>query len=249
MLDHELKKLLNEAKEKEQTAFCDKQIAWAKYAEARDLANSAHDSVSLVNEECQKIRRALDQEYEAMQFQSKIYEEIWEKYDVIRDCILSQAEKLRQESATEHAEMISCFQKASDAFERGDKSMAQAWARRGHKHKDRRNELNAMIKKLFDRMKEAKEQTRAKAPETDSSSFKRINEEYLRKKQLRDFLIEEFKKRVEERNIRKAKFDLLYENHQRIKEEYRRLLAEYNSRNTTIPTVDDETAANNSNVD
>lgn len=90
----------------------------------RERANLAYDEMQDAWRERCDAREEMNREYEALQIASNHYREVWDEYGRIRDANNARIESLRYEADNEHRMMRECFDRASDAYEYGDKSEA-----------------------------------------------------------------------------------------------------------------------------
>ncbi|MDO5451870.1 MAG: DUF1771 domain-containing protein [Candidatus Saccharibacteria bacterium] len=221
---------LDRIKSEEQTAFQRKQSAWARYAEARNRTNVAHNVMESAWEERCKAREEMNREYELMQSSSERYREVWDEYGRIRDYNNSRIESLHYEADSEHQEMQRCFEQASSEYQYGDKSMAPVYSQEGHEHKNRRDELNAEISALGREVKEAKNNAMQRAHRTNSSAFQSAKASFEQAKARHEAAQARFKSLKAERDEAKAEFDSAQAEHKRLKEEFQSRLAEVKSR-------------------
>ena len=124
-----------------------------------------------------------------------------------------------------------CFERASAAYEYGDKSEAPIYATEGHEHRNRRDELNEEVGILIQEIRDAKANAEWRAPKTDSSAFHRAKDIFNDAKTRHEAVQAEFKRLKAERDRCKAEFDSLQAEHIRLKEELQRKLAEVKAAN------------------
>ena len=222
---------LDYLKSQEQNAFSRKQAAFERYAHARDLANNAHTEMQSRWNERVSARETMNQEYEEMQRQNEHHQAVWDEYGRIRDYNNSRIESLRYEADREHQEMVDCFDRASDAYNYGNKSEAPMYSAEGRDHKDRRDALNAEVSALIQEIKDAKSHAEYSAPRTDSSAFHRAKAEFESAKARHTQAETEFKRLKTERDHYKQEFDQAQAEHTRLKEEFQRKLAEIKANN------------------
>ena len=217
---------LDSLKSREQEAFHRKQAAYQQYMEAKARTSEAHDDMQFAWDERCSAREEMNSEYEAMQRSSENYREVWDEYGRIRDASNSRIESLRYEADSEHEMMKDCFERASDAYEYGDKSEAPIHSAEGHEHKERRDALNDEIKALAQEIHDARATAEWRTPKTDSSAFHRAKDDFRRAKAHHESMQAEFRRLKAERDRLKAEFDSAKEEHAQLKEEFQRKLAE-----------------------
>ena len=233
---------LDSIKQKEQAVFRRKQIAFQKYKDAKERAGIAYDAMRSAWNERSSTREAMNREYEIMQQASLNYQAVWEDFRHIRDANNSRIKWLRDEADREHEMMKSCFDRASAAYECGDKSEAPIYASEGHEHKERRDELNTEIGDLIREIIDAKQDAEWRAPKTDSSAFREAKDAFEQAKSRHESAQAEFKRLKAERDRLKDAFESLHEEHVRLKEEFQKKLEEVKSANKR------EREKNNTNV-
>lgn len=223
--------VLDSLKEREQEAFRHKQSAWEAYSDAKSCANAAHDIMQSAWEERCSAREEMNREFETMQRASENYREVWDEYGRIRDANNARIESLRYEADSEHQMMKDCFERASAAYEYGDKSEAPIYAAEGHEHKDRRDEFNEEVGVLIQEIRDAKANAEWRAPKTDSSAFHRAKDIFNDAKARHESAKSDFMRLKAERDRRKTEFDFAKEEHARLKEEFQAKLAEVKAAN------------------
>lgn len=216
---------LDRIKEAEKTAFAKKQEAWEKYAKAREEASAAHDRMQKAWQERDSAREMMNREYEEMQSSSSRYREIWNEYGVVRDACNARIESLRNEAELEHREMQNCFDRASNQYQYGDKSMAPVYSQEGRRHKERRDELNARVSELCREVKEARQNAEWRAPKTDNSAFKNAQTRFKETKLCHKQLEAEFKQLKTVRDQLKLEFNEAQNKHKQLKTEFEEKLA------------------------
>lgn len=127
---------LDRLKAEEESAFRRKQEAYQNYADARDRADAAYDAMQDAWEKRACAQEKMNQEFEKRKSAYEYHDSVWEDYGRIRDNNNSQIESLKLEADSEHHAMQDCFDRASAAYEYGDKSEAPMWSQEGHGHKE-----------------------------------------------------------------------------------------------------------------
>ena len=134
------------------------------------------------------------------------------------------------------------LERASYAYENGNKAEAPIYAQEGHMHKDRRNALNAEISELGREVKQAKANAEASAPIVDSSAFNSAKAVFESAKSRHESARDEFRRIKAERNAAKAEFDSLQARFKRAQAAFKQRLEEVKSakasqKQRTIDTV------------
>lgn len=200
---------LDRLKKEQQSLFEQKQAAFQRFASIRDQANSAHDVMQSAWDERVRAREEMNSEFEARKSAFVHRDSVWDEYSRIRDCNNSRIESLKYEADSEHRAMQDCFDRASDAYQYGDKSEAPMLSQEGHEHQDRRNELNAEISELAREVKQAKANAEASAPRVDPSAFNRAKSVFESAKARHESAQAEFKRLKAQRDSAKMEFDQL----------------------------------------
>ena len=136
--------------------------------------------------------------------------------------------------------MQDCFERASNAYQYGDKSVAPFYSQEGHEHRDRRNILNAEISELAREVKRAKANAEATAPRVDSSAFNYAKSAFGSAKARHASAQAEFKRLKAMRDSAKAEFDRLQAQFKQAQSAFNRKLEELKSKRAIKkqPTVD-----------
>lgn len=217
---------LDRLKAEQEAAFQRKQEAFQNYIYARDRANTLHDAMQNAWEERVRTREKMNQEFENRRYAFERHDSIWEKYGRIRDYNNSRIESLKYDADSEHHAMQDCFERASAAYEYGDKAEAPMWSQKGYEHRERRNELNAEISELAQEVKNERMYAESCAPRVDSSAFEDAKAEFEKAKSLHESVQAEFKQLKTERDRLKNIFDSLQDEYIRCKESFQRKLKE-----------------------
>jgi len=173
-----------------------------------------------------RAREEMNREFEARKSAFEHRDAVWDEYGRIRDHNNAQIDSLKSEADREHYAMQDCFDRASSAYEYGDKSEAPMWSREGHEHQARRNQLNAEISALAREVKQAKANAEALAPRVDSSAFSRARDRFNEAKAIHESAQAKFKQLKAERDEAKAEFEAMQADFQQAKAAFQRKLEE-----------------------
>lgn len=171
----------------------------------------------------------MNSEFEARKLAFSRRDSIWEEYGRIRDRNNVIIESLKREADAEHFAMQDCFERASNAYQYGDKSEASFYSQEGHAHRNRRNDLNAEISALIREVKQTKTNAEASAPKVDSSAFDRAKSAFEVAKCRHESAQAEFKKLKAMRDSAKAEFDSLHAQFKQAQTAFRQKLEEVRS--------------------
>ncbi|MBR2741877.1 DUF1771 domain-containing protein [Candidatus Saccharibacteria bacterium] len=217
---------LDRLKEEQQSLFEQKQVAFQKFKDLQEQTNTAHDAMQSAWDERVSTRERMNAEFEARQSAYSHRNLVWDEYGRIRDYNNSRIESLKYEADAEHRAMQDCFERASDAYQYGDKSEAPYYSQEGHAHKDRRDELNAEISELAREVKQAKAHAEALAPRIDSSAFNCAKSAFESAKARHESAQAEFKRLKGRRDSAKSEFDQLQARFKQAQDAFNRKLEE-----------------------
>ena len=217
---------LDRLKAEQQSLFEQKQVAFQKFKDLQEQTNTAHDAMQSAWDERVSTRERMNAEFEARQSAYSHRNLVWDEYGRIRDYNNSRIESLKYEADAEHRAMQDCFERASDAYQYGDKSEAPYYSQEGHAHKDRRDELNAEISELAREVKQAKANAEALAPRIDSSAFNYAKSAFESAKARHESAQAEFKRLKGRRDSAKSEFDQLQARFKQAQDAFNRKLEE-----------------------
>mgnify|MGYP000845156039 CR=1 FL=1 len=222
---------LDALKAREQAAFHCKQANFQKYSDAKNRTSSAYETMQAAWIERCSTRETMNREYEILQSFGENYRKVWDDYGAVRSRNSARIESLRYEADSEHQQMKDCFDRASDAYNYGNKAEAPMLSADGRMHKERRDSLNLEVSALIQETRDAKERAQSLAPKTDSSTFHRAKEAFNAAKARHESAQAEFKRLKAERDRCKAEFDAAQAEHIRLKEEFQKWLEKLKSDN------------------
>lgn len=220
---------LDRLKAEQQSLFEQKQAAFQRFKDLQEQTNSAHDAMQAVWEERTRARERMNSEFEARKSAYDNRNSVWNEYARIRDYNNSRIESLKYEADAEHRAMQDCFERASNAYQYGNKSEAPYYSQEGHEHKDHRDELNAEISELARKVKQAKANAEASAPRVDSSAFNHAKSAFESAKARHESAQAEFKRLKAMRDSAKAEFDRLQSQFKQAQAAFQRKLDEVKS--------------------
>lgn len=220
---------LDRLKAEQQSLFEQKQAAFQRFKDLQEQTNSAHDVMQAAWEERIRARERMNSEFEARKSAYDNRNSVWDEYARIRDYNNSRIESLKYEADAEHRAMQDCFERASNAYQYGNKSEAPYYSQEGHEHKDRRDELNAEISEFARKVKQAKANAEASAPRVDSSAFNHAKSAFESAKVRHESAQAEFKRLKAMRDSAKAEFDRLQSQFKQAQAAFQRKLDEVKS--------------------
>lgn len=224
---------LDRLKAERQSLFEQKQAAFQKFMDLQKQSNSAYNDMQLAWEEMSHARKRMNNEFEARRSVFEYRDSVWNEYGRIRDYNNSRIESLKYKADAEHRAMHDCFERASNAYQYGDKSEAPIYSQEGYEHKDRRDELNAEISELAQKVKQAKANAEALAPRVDSSAFNSAKSAYDSAKSRHKSAKFEFERLKAQRDSAKAEFDRLQSQFKSTQDAFNRKLEEIKSERNT----------------
>lgn len=217
---------LDRLKAEEQRLFQAKQEAFQSYAKTRDATRDAYERMENAWRERDQARSEMNREFEVRKEAYAYNDAIWSEYSRIRDTNNARIDSLKHEADYEHQAMQDSFERASSAYQYGDKSEAPYYAAEGREHQARRNELNAEVSALAREVREARERAESMVSRVDSTAFERAKSVYEQAKSVHELAEAEFKRLREGRDRLKSEFDRLHAEYGRAKEAFLNRLAE-----------------------
>ena len=122
---------LDRLKAEQQALFEQKQAAFQRFKDLQNQVNAAHDVVQSTWEERVQARKRMNSEFEARKSAYDNRDAVWKEYGRIRDHNNARIESLKYEADNEHRAMQDCFERASNAYQYGDKSEAPYYSQEG----------------------------------------------------------------------------------------------------------------------
>lgn len=220
---------LDRLKAEQQSFFEQKQAAFQRFKDLQERTNMAHDAMQSAWDERTRAREHMNCEFEARRSAYAHRDSVWAEYGRIRDYNNSRIESLKYEADAEHCAMQDCFERASDAYQYGDKSEAPYYSQQGHEHKERRDELNAEISELAREVKQAKANAEASAPRIDSYAFDSAKSAFESARARHESAQAEFKRLKAHRDSAKSEFDRLQAQFKQAQAAFQRKLEEVKS--------------------
>ena len=190
----------------ERAAFRRKQLAWAKYAEARNQTDVLAKALQEAWEKRNAAKAEMGEEHKKISSVSSNYRDTWEDYVRIRDYNNSKIRKLREDAEREHKEMQRCFDCANEESRFGNKSLAKVHFDNAYAHKKRRDEINDMIVKVCNENQKALQEAERNAPRADSTAYRAAKKKYEDARALHESIEAEFKQMKAKRDFLKAEF-------------------------------------------
>ncbi len=223
---------LDRLKAEQQVLFEQKQAAFQRFKDLQNQVNAAHDVVQSTWEERVQARKRMNSEFEARKSAYDNRDAVWKEYGRIRDYNNARIESLKYEADNEHRAMQDCFERASNAYQYGDKSEAPYYSQEGYEHRERRDELNAEISELAREVRQARENAEALAPRVDSSAFNSARADFESAKARHESAVTEFKRLKAMRDSAKAEFDRLQGQFKQAQVAFKQKLEEVKSERT-----------------
>ena len=209
-------------RDREQSAFLRKQSAFQSYIQAKERADAAYAAMQSAWEDRSAAGNALNREFEEMSRSRAINDMAWSEYKRTRESLSSRIDSLRSEADREHSAMKDCFERASSAYQYGDKSEAPYYASEGREHKARRDELNAEVGRLIDELRSAKQSVEYRTGNSGGSGYRTAKATFDSAKATHIAAQEEFRRLKAERDRCKAEFDAAQAEFLKLKEEVRK---------------------------
>lgn len=146
-----------------------KDKAYAKLKEVREEKNR-------LSKECSRLHDALDDAYKAQNRAYEAQKSEWEAHKRSMQDYSDKIEAYRRESDRYHAEMVSYFQKASDAHNAHDGAGAKSWSNAGHNSKALMRDAKEQIGYWVRQSQESKSRFENSSTKKDFENAKRRTE-------------------------------------------------------------------------
>jgi hypothetical protein len=120
----------------------------------------------------------LNQEFQNMRDNNASDDRAWDDYRRIRDFNNTQINSLKSQADDAYHSMINAFERASSAYECGDRSLASSYTAEGRNCQAIMRSLNAAIKSLGAEVKSARARTESMTDNPDNGSFSDAKERF-----------------------------------------------------------------------
>lgn len=164
------------------------QRCWERLNKSRDEMNFAHGQ--------------MQHEYEASQ-------RIWAEYKSFRDYNNQKIENLKSTADHLAYNMRDAFERASNAYNYGDKSDAPSFAAEGKRYRSELEGINSQIRQLGQEVKDARYRTEQNAQTPNNSRFKRAQREFQDAKSVQENAKREYSEAKQRHESLKLQFDAL----------------------------------------
>ncbi|MBP9489562.1 putative nuclear RNA export factor SDE5 [Candidatus Saccharibacteria bacterium] len=129
-------------------------------------------------QEMQNSHKQMNDEYNKMQAVYDRNQSYWNEYGKVRDRNNSEIERLKRQADLAHQNMSNAYDRASSAYNYGNKADAPGYAEEGKRYKLERDELHSRIKDLGREVKSAKAYAQNHTNSNDNSVFKKSKHEF-----------------------------------------------------------------------
>lgn len=206
MRDEELDRLKSE----QDRAFARKQEAFQNKKRLKDEKNRLYQIAQDAWQRRLSARDEMNRKYEDMQSARSRNDAIWNEYKRIRDYNNGRIDTLTRQADDLYQRMVSCFERASDAYNCGEKASAHEYAAEGKQYQALLKSANEEKSRLCNEVKSARAHAEAFSDKTDSTLFrnaKALFETAKEEHKAAELAFKEAKQRAEsaEREFERAK--------------------------------------------
>lgn len=216
---------LDRLHEEQERAFSEKQEAYGNWRNRMGEQKRLYEAKERAKRACDEARADMNREYEELHR----FDHVWDEYTRIKEANNPRIETLKHRADYLASQMREAFQRASDAYNYGDRSLAPAYSAEGREYKAELENLNEEISALCREVKSARLAAESWG-RRDSSAFRAAKSRFeARKREQRDAQ-EELGAYVAETRRMKAEFENAKKRHLRLQELFQERLAAFRGR-------------------
>lgn len=206
---------LDRLKSEEDAAFNRKQEAYKRYQEAKKRTDAAYQEQQASWNKVTIARNEMNRAYDERQYTRRNNDNVWSEYKRIRDNNNSQITYLKAQADSLYSNMKNAFERASDAYNYGNKADAKIYSNEGKDYQAQLKSVNAQISRLGQEVKNARTHAEAYGGKTDSSSFTSAKNKFEDAKSVHKLIEAKFKSAKAERERLHSEFKTLNEEYKR----------------------------------
>ena len=139
---------LDRLKSEENVAFNRKQEAYKRYQEAKKRTDAAYQEQQASWNKVTIARNEMNRAYDERQYTRRNNDNVWSEYKRIRDNNNSQITYLKVQADSLYSNMKNAFDRASDAYNYGNKADAKIYSNEGKDYQSQLKSVNAQIGRL-----------------------------------------------------------------------------------------------------
>lgn len=210
---------LDRLKAKQDQTFQRQQEAFRIMKRKQDQQHLLYEQQQVAWNRRQKARDEMNREYDRMQADRAQNDRIWSDYKRIRDYNNSRISSLKPQADSIYRSMVSAFERASSAYNGGDKASAPGYAEEGRRYKATLQSLNSEIKALGAEVKSAKSSAEAlSGGNTNAATFNSAKSRFQDAKSEHESIQAKFKIAKAEYDRAKAAFKDAQSEHQKARD-------------------------------
>ncbi len=164
-----------------------------------------------------------------MQFERSRNDAVWNDYKKIRDSNNKRIDDLTQQADDLYQKMVSSFERASDEYNNGDKSLASKYAAEGREYQSLLKSANAEKSKLCNEVKSAREHAESFSDRIDSSAFRSAKTQFEAAKKEHEIAESAFKEAKQRAEFAKREFERAKQNHKNAQDAFQQRLEQVKS--------------------
>ena len=225
MRDMELDRLKSE----QDHTFARQQEAYQNKKRLDDEKNRLYEIAQNAWQRRSSARDEMNREYERMQFERSHNDAVWDEYKRIRDNNNRRIDALTQQADDLYQRMVSCFERASDAYNYGDKSSAPGYAAEGRQYQALLKSANEEKSRLCNEVKSAKAYAESFSGKIDSTLFQNAKTKFETAKREHEIAESAFKEAKQRAESAKREFECAKQNHKSAKDAFQQRLKQVRS--------------------
>lgn len=203
----------------QEKAFHEKQEAYRNWKDRLPEQGRLYQKKKETERALDEARAEMNREYEELHR----YDYIWDEYNRIKEMNNPRIEALKARADYLAGQMKDAFQRASDAYNYGSKSLAPGYSAEGKQYKSELKIVNAEVKELCSEVKSAKR--RAEQYQTNPAVFRAAQTRFRAAESAHNTAKSRLNDYVAETNRLKEKFEEAKKKHLQAEEKFKERLA------------------------
>lgn len=220
---------LDRLKSEQDRAFARQQEAFQNKKRLDDEKKRLYEIAQNAWQRRSSAREEMNREYERMQSERSRNDAVWDEYKRIRDSNNGRIDALTQQADDLYQRMVSCFERASDAYNYGDKSSAPGYAAEGRQYQALLKSANAEKSRLCNEVKSAKAHAESFSGKTDSTPFHNAKAQFETAKREHEIAESACKQAKQRAETAKMEFECAKQNHKTAKDAFQQRLNQVKS--------------------
>ena len=224
---------LDRLHEVQERAYNDKQEAFRRWHERLPEQERLYEQKKNAKSTCDEAKAEMNREFEELHR----YDFIWDEYNRIKEINNPRITSLKSRADYLAYQMKDAFQRASDAYNYGDKSLAPGYSAEGRQYKDELESVNREVSELCSEVKSAR--MRAESYKKNSSAFRSAQSRFREAKREQERAQNELNAYVAETKHLKTAFEEAKKRHLHAQELFQERLAVVKAANKRKQNEDD----------